>query len=222
MAGTGFKDSDVSGFCECDACLRCVESWLAGSDSRGVEPLLGHKIDQKPQSPVDLQDTCSNSQVSTPSGFEVTSPSTPNHSAVQRTQSNQPSLGRLQPLIWKSVFTEKHLNHTEAVTLSGSSAGLEATIGLSGVSMEDLQSSSIGASLEFQRTVLSPLLQPRKKTGRKPQSHACYICAVPFPYKKELIKHLVTDHNLQRSTSLLYKRLNAGKKELQRLYDPAK
>lgn len=213
-------DSDGFEPCGCGACVQCVDSWLVGSDSRGLTPFSSHKIDQSPQSSVDFQDKCLNSQVSTPFRSEATSPSTPNLSVVseQQVQSNKPHLGQLEFPIWKSIVTDNPLNLAESEALPRVTTELIVPTGSSEGTEEPR---SLGASLDFQRTVISCLFRPRKKTGRKPRSYDCYICAVTFAYKKELIKHLVADHNLQKSRSQLYKGLSAGKKELQRLYGPA-
>ena len=59
----------------------------------------------------------------------------------------------------------------------------------------------------------------KAKTGRKPSKHECFICFTVLGYKVELIQHLQTAHNLNKSQSLLYKRINQGPATMRRLYD---
>ncbi len=59
----------------------------------------------------------------------------------------------------------------------------------------------------------------KAKTGRKPLKYECFLCAAAVGYKVELIQHLQTSHNLNKSQSLLYKRINQGPATMRRLYD---
>lgn len=59
---------------------------------------------------------------------------------------------------------------------------------------------------------------PKKKTGRKPTPLTCFLCPSVLPYKCTLIKHLQTVHHINRSESLMYKRVNQGGEEIKRRY----
>lgn len=56
-----------------------------------------------------------------------------------------------------------------------------------------------------------------KKRGRKPKACSCSLCGRSFPYKYALIAHLQGDHDIMRSTSVMYKRIVQGKRVLKRL-----
>lgn len=56
-----------------------------------------------------------------------------------------------------------------------------------------------------------------QKRGRKPKACLCTFCGRTFPYKYALIAHLQGDHDITRSTSVMYKRLLQGKRVLKRL-----
>lgn len=58
----------------------------------------------------------------------------------------------------------------------------------------------------------------KAKTGRKPQIYECFMCHEVHPYKVSLIQHFQTVHNVQRSQSLLYKRVNQSPEAMKRLY----
>jgi hypothetical protein len=58
----------------------------------------------------------------------------------------------------------------------------------------------------------------KKKTGRKPTPLTCFLCPSVLPYKCTLIKHLQTVHHINRSESLMYKRVNQGGDVIKRLY----
>lgn len=58
----------------------------------------------------------------------------------------------------------------------------------------------------------------KKKTGRKPSTFSCFLCPKVLPYKYALISHLQTEHAINRSQSLMYKRVNQGGDEIRRLY----
>jgi len=60
----------------------------------------------------------------------------------------------------------------------------------------------------------------KKKTGRKPSPMCCFLCPSVLPYKCTLITHLQTVHAINRSQSLMYKRVNQGGAEIRRLYSP--
>ena len=60
--------------------------------------------------------------------------------------------------------------------------------------------------------------EPKAKTGRKPQIYECFICHEVHPYKVSLIQHFQAVHNIQRSQSLLYKRVNQSPESMKRLY----
>lgn len=60
--------------------------------------------------------------------------------------------------------------------------------------------------------------EPKAKTGRKPKSYACAICPAVLPYKVCYIQHLQTCHQVKRSLSLLYKRVNQSPETLRKLY----
>lgn len=59
----------------------------------------------------------------------------------------------------------------------------------------------------------------KAKTGRKPLKYECFLCSSVMGYKVELIQHLQTSHHLNKSQSLLYKRINQGPEAMRRLYD---
>lgn len=56
-----------------------------------------------------------------------------------------------------------------------------------------------------------------QKRGRKPKACLCSLCGRKFPYKYALIAHLQGDHDISRSTSVMYKRIVQGKRVLKRL-----
>ena len=60
----------------------------------------------------------------------------------------------------------------------------------------------------------------KKKTGRKPTTLRCFMCPCLLAYKCELIKHMQVVHRIERSVSLLYKRVSQGGEIIQRLYGP--
>lgn len=60
--------------------------------------------------------------------------------------------------------------------------------------------------------------EPKAKTGRKPQIYECFICHEVQPYKVNLIQHFQAAHNVKRSQSLLYKRVNQSPDAMKRLY----
>lgn len=61
--------------------------------------------------------------------------------------------------------------------------------------------------------------EPMAKTGRKPASHFCFLCKEVFAYKGELVHHFRTYHQLDRSQSVLYKRIKQGEEEMRRMYE---
>jgi len=61
--------------------------------------------------------------------------------------------------------------------------------------------------------------KPKSKTGRKPQNHECFVCSAVLPYKFQLIQHFQVCHQVNKSQSLLYKRLNQSPEAMRRLYD---
>lgn len=61
--------------------------------------------------------------------------------------------------------------------------------------------------------------KPKAKTGRKPKSYPCAICPAVLPYKVSYIQHLQTCHQVNRSLSLLYKRVNQSPETLRKLYN---
>ena len=60
--------------------------------------------------------------------------------------------------------------------------------------------------------------EPKAKTGRKPQNHECFVCSAVLPYKFQLIQHFQVCHDVQKSQSLLYKRVNQSPEAMRRLY----
>ena len=58
----------------------------------------------------------------------------------------------------------------------------------------------------------------KKKTGRKPSLLTCFLCPSILPYKCTLILHLQTVHHIDRSQSLMYKRVNQGGEDFKRRY----
>ena len=63
-------------------------------------------------------------------------------------------------------------------------------------------------------------IEPRRmlqKRGRKPKPCSCSFCGRTFPYKYALIAHLQGDHDITRSTSVMYKRILQGKRVMKRL-----
>lgn len=65
-------------------------------------------------------------------------------------------------------------------------------------------------------TEIDSLKVPQKR-GRKPKACSCSLCSRSFPYKYALIAHLQGDHDITRSTSVMYKRILQGKRVLKRL-----
>lgn len=64
--------------------------------------------------------------------------------------------------------------------------------------------------------------KPKRKTGRKPTPRVCFMCPLVFPYKRDLIRHMQSVHDIHRSQSLMYKRINQGGEEIRRLYGQPK
>lgn len=60
--------------------------------------------------------------------------------------------------------------------------------------------------------------EPKAKTGRKPRDYECFICHEVCPYKIALIQHFQVCHHVQKSQSLLYKRVNQSPEAMRRLY----
>ena len=56
------------------------------------------------------------------------------------------------------------------------------------------------------------------KTGRKPKNYECFLCPEVLPYKVTLIHHYQTCHQINRSQSVLYKRVNQSPETMKRLY----
>lgn len=56
------------------------------------------------------------------------------------------------------------------------------------------------------------------KAGKKPVPCVCFLCEEVLPYRIRLIAHLKKVHGIERSQSLMYKRLNQGEEEIKRLY----
>ena len=56
------------------------------------------------------------------------------------------------------------------------------------------------------------------KAGKKPVPCVCFLCQDVLPYRIRLIAHLKKVHGIERSQSLMYKRLNQGEEEIKRLY----
>lgn len=56
------------------------------------------------------------------------------------------------------------------------------------------------------------------KAGKKPVPCVCFLCDEVLPYRIRLIEHLKKVHGIERSQSLMYKRLNQGEEEIKRLY----
>ena len=61
-------------------------------------------------------------------------------------------------------------------------------------------------------------LQPGQKKPRNSRSCECFLCAEVLPNRLKLIVHLKKAHGIERSQSLMYKRLNQGEDEIKRLY----
>lgn len=59
--------------------------------------------------------------------------------------------------------------------------------------------------------------EPKAKPGRKPKSYHCAICPGVFPYKVTYIVHLQTCHQVERSQSLLYKKVRESPERLRKL-----
>lgn len=60
--------------------------------------------------------------------------------------------------------------------------------------------------------------QKAKKHQEKPEIWRCFLCFETVPYKIKLISHLKQVHGIERSQSLMYKRLNQGEDVMRRLY----
>ena len=60
--------------------------------------------------------------------------------------------------------------------------------------------------------------EPKAKTGRKPKLYECFACFEAFAYKVELIEHFQAWHKVNKSRSLLYKRINEGEEAMRKLY----
>lgn len=56
------------------------------------------------------------------------------------------------------------------------------------------------------------------KAGKKPCPCVCFLCPEVLPYRIRLIAHLKKAHGIERSQSLMYKRLNQGEDVIKRLY----
>ena len=56
------------------------------------------------------------------------------------------------------------------------------------------------------------------KAGKKQNPCECFLCAEVLPNRLKLIVHLKKAHGIERSQSLMYKRLNQGEDEIKRLY----
>ena len=89
-------------------------------------------------------------------------------------------------------------------------------------STDDSASSQTDLKPEGEVFVSKPKRSSRKskrgKTGRKPNPCRCFLCFVTLPYKRNLIAHLKGSHGIERSQSLMYKRINQGEEEMKRLY----
>jgi len=59
---------------------------------------------------------------------------------------------------------------------------------------------------------------PKAKTGRKPMQHPCFLCHAVLSYKGELVRHFQVCHELDKSQSVLYKRINQGEEAMRKMY----
>ena len=59
---------------------------------------------------------------------------------------------------------------------------------------------------------------PKAKTGRKPIPHPCFLCHAVLSYKGELVRHFQVCHELDKSQSVLYKRINQGEEAMRKMY----
>lgn len=57
-----------------------------------------------------------------------------------------------------------------------------------------------------------------RRKGRKPNPIQCFFCQEIAPYKRDFIQHLRVVHGIQKSQSLLYKRLREGSEAIKQRY----
>ena len=71
---------------------------------------------------------------------------------------------------------------------------------------------------ECKSSFLYSFLAKKGKKGRKPHPITCFMCSVVVPYKRDFIHHLRDVHGIERSQSLMYKRINQGTEEIKKRY----
>ena len=207
MARTHGVDLDRGQLCE--TCVEDVDSWFAEPEPRDSGSLASLKIDQEKRT---AASAASHEKRTFSHDCAIDGPEKPSCSAppdLFPTNSFElpidSTLQQSKSLTWKPLLAETDQSSTSfGIVCEANSDSRDLN--------KDLQPSrtDIGASLEFQRSVIASLFKPKKKPGRKPNVQICYICQATFPYKKELITHLGSDHGIQRSRSVLYKRLQKG------------
>lgn len=224
MVEMSLSDCDSDEPNQCEMLIDDVDNWLPEPDSYDADCSIARKLGEEnsPTIASNSHEKRTFSLVSTncrpkmPSSVASASPVP----AYHMTQPNSSDHYPFDSSIWKRQPGDTNLT---PITLCLTATKGKAVSGDS-VSSCDLKKNSkvgsteVGASLEFQQSVLSSLFKTKKKSGRKPKMHLCQICQSQFPYKKELIRHLVSDHSINKSKSVLYKRLAKGKNELTRLY----
>jgi hypothetical protein len=224
MVEMSLSDCDPDEPNQCEMLSDEVDNWLPGPDSYDSDCSIACKLGEEtsPAIASNSHEKRTFSLVSTsrgtkiPSSVASASPVPAYHMAPPNSSDHCP----FDTSIWK-----KQLGNTNSTPITLClTAAKDGTVSGDSAGSCDLKKNSqigsteVGASLEFQQSVLSSFFKTKKKSGRKPNLHLCHICQSRFPYKKELIRHLVSDHNIHKSKSVLYKRLAQGKSELTRLY----
>lgn len=225
MVEMSLSDCDSGEPNQCEMLSDEVDNWLTWPDSYDSDCSIARKLGEEtsPAIASNSHEKCTFSLVSTNCGPKVPSSvaSANPVPAYHLASPNSSDHCTFNTSIWK-----KQLGNTDSnpITLCLTATKDEAVSGDSAGSCDikkdsQIANTEVGASLEFQQSVLSSFFKTKKKSGRKPNLHLCHICQSRFPYKKELIRHLVSDHSIHKSKSLLYKRLAKGNDELTRLYE---
>ena len=111
-----------------------------------------------------------------------------------------------------------HAIHLFSTFQSFAAASTPSFPGKSSAEVLSNQSVSGPVATKKKRKHLKRNGKPRAKTGRKPTRHECFVCSAVLPYKFQLIQHFQVCHQVNKSQSLLYKRINQGAENMRRLY----